>query len=61
MKLRLPDEIKVFDKIKVIVEWTEGMQAADFALEYDSEKLEFVEADIEENFTNIKDNHILYR
>ena len=45
-------EVKEGDKIKVIVSWEQGMQAADFYLKYDSEKLKFIEADIEKDFIN---------
>lgn len=51
--------LSIGDEVTVTVDWKEKMQAADFALEYDSEKLEFVEADIGENFTNIKDNQLI--
>ena len=46
------EEVKQGDKIKVTVEWTEGMQAADFYLNYDADKLKFIEADIEDDYIN---------
>ena len=45
-------ETRVGDKIKVVVSWDQGMQAADFYLNYDSEKLKFIKADIEKDFIN---------
>ena len=39
-------KIKIGQEIKIKVSWNYGMQAADFYLDYDSEKLEFIKADI---------------
>ena len=41
--------------VTTTIDWTEGMQAAGFTLEYNSTKLEFVEASIGENFYNISE------
>ena len=51
--------ISIDDEVIITVNWKEKMQAADFILEYDSQKLEFIESDIDENFTNTKDNQLL--
>ena len=51
--------ISIDDEVIITVDWKEKMQAADFILEYDSQKLEFIESDIDENFTNTKDNQLL--
>lgn len=47
-------KINVSEQIKVKVSWNQGMQAADFYLIYDSDKLEFIEADISDDFINNK-------
>lgn len=48
-------EVKVGDKFKVIVSWDKEMQAADFYLKYDSEKVEYIEADIADDYINSED------
>lgn len=45
-------KIKVGDKVKVTVYWDKGMQAADYILNYDSEKLEFVKTDLKDDYIN---------
>ncbi len=45
-------KIKVGDKVKVIVYWDKGMQAADYILKYDSEKLEFIKTDLKDDYIN---------
>lgn len=45
---------KVSETINVTVDWKENMQATSFKIGYDSEKLEFVSASINENFYNKK-------
>ena len=46
------EKIKVGDKVKVTVYWDKGMQAADYILNYDSEKLEFVKTDLKDDYIN---------
>ena len=46
------EKINVGDKVKVTVSWDKGMQAADFILKYDADKLEFVKSDLEEDYIN---------
>lgn len=53
------EEIKVGDKITVTVDWEQRMQAADFSLLYDKEKLEYISSDIEDVFVNNKDNKVI--
>lgn len=48
------DNYKVNETIEVTVDWKENMQATSFKIGYDSEKLEFVSASINENFYNSK-------
>lgn len=48
------DNYKVGEEIEVIVGWKEKMQASSFKIKYDSEKLKFVSASINENFYNSK-------
>ena len=50
-------KIKIGQEIKIKVSWNYGMQAADFYLDYDSEKLEFIKADISEDYINIKEKN----
>lgn len=45
-------EVEIGEKFTVIVSWEQGMQAADFYLKYDSEKLEFIGADISDDYIN---------
>lgn len=42
----------VGDKIIVTINWNEKMQAAGFKIKYDSDKVEFVSADIKDTFYN---------
>lgn len=49
------EEVQVGEEIKVIVNWKEGMQAADFYLKFDSDKLEYIKSDIEDHFINLED------
>ena len=46
------NQLKKGEEVNVIVSWSEGMQAADFSLKYDSKKLEYVSSDLEEVFIN---------
>lgn len=48
------DSYKVNETISVTIDWKENMQATSFKIGYDSEKLEFVSASINENFYNSK-------
>ena len=48
------DNYKVSETINVTVNWKENMQATSFKIGYDSDKLEFVSASINENFYNSK-------
>lgn len=48
------DSYKVNETISVTIDWKENMQATSFKIGYDSEKLEFVSATINENFYNSK-------
>lgn len=52
------EKVDVDEEIVVTVDWKEEMQAADFILNYDSSKFEFVNIDIENDFYTIKDNAI---
>lgn len=51
------DNIKKGEKVNIIVEWKEGMQAADFSLIYDNSALKFLSSDIE-NFCKTSNNEI---
>ena len=53
------EEIKVGDKFTVTVDWEEGMQAADFALLYDNEKLEYIGSDLEDVFVSNNNNKLV--
>ena len=52
------ENVKIGEEVKVTVSWNQGMQAADFYLIYDSKKLEFVEADIEDDYINAEEGNI---
>lgn len=45
-------EIKVGDEIEIKVSWDKEMQAADFYLNYDSNKLEYIKSNIDDIFIN---------
>jgi len=55
----LKEEIKVGDKFTVTIDWEQGMQAADYSLLYDSEKLEYIGSDLEGLFVNDDGNKIM--
>lgn len=42
------EKIKVEDEIKIKVSWNKAMQAADFELNYDAKKVEYIKCDIDE-------------
>lgn len=46
------EKVKKGDEINVKVSWNQEMQAADFYLNYDSEKLEYVKCDVDDMFVN---------
>lgn len=46
------EKIEVGEEVKVIVSWNQDMQAADFSLLYDSNKLEYLGSNLEEDFVN---------
>ena len=48
-------EFKKNDEITIEVNWEQGMQAADYILNYDSKKLEFIESDVEDIFLDKKE------
>ena len=45
-------KVKKNDEVTIEVNWEQDMQAADFSLYYDAQKLEFVKSDIEDMFIN---------
>ncbi|HCF34448.1 MAG TPA: hypothetical protein DER15_03830 [Clostridiales bacterium] len=45
-------QYEIGDKIIVTITWNEKMQAAGFKIKYDSDKVEFVSADIKDTFYN---------
>ena len=45
-------KVKKDDEITIEVNWEQDMQAADFSLYYNAEKLEFINSDIEDVFIN---------
>lgn len=42
------EEIKIEDEIKIKVSWNKAMQAADFELNYDTKKVEYIKSDIDD-------------
>lgn len=46
------EEIKVGDEIKVKVSWNEGMQAAEFELNYDTKKVQYIKSDIDDIYVS---------
>ena len=45
-------KVNVGETVKITVSWDKGMQAADFILNYDADKLEFVKSDLEDDYIN---------
>jgi len=52
------DKIKKGDEFAVKVLWDKGMQAADFSLKYNSEKMEFVKSDLEDIYINDENGEV---
>lgn len=52
------NEIKKGDEFTVKVTWNQGMQAADFSLKYDSEKIEFIKSNLEEIYINNENGEV---
>ena len=46
------EHYEVNDKVTVTVDWTEKMQAASFTIQYDTDRLQFESANIEETYYN---------
>lgn len=46
------EDIKIGDEIKIKVSWSEEMQAADFSLNYDSKKVEYISSYLDDVFVN---------
>ena len=46
------EKIKVEDEIKIKVSWNKAMQAADFELNYDTKKVEYIKSDIDDVYVN---------
>lgn len=54
------EEIKVEDEIKIKVSWDKAMQAADFELNYDTKKVEYIKSDIDDVYvTNNEEQGII--
>ena len=51
-------KIKKNDEFEVTVDWKEGMQAVDFNVEYDNDKLEFIGMDLGDDFYNDEDGKV---
>ena len=52
------NEIKKGDEFTVKVTWDQGMQAADFSLKYDGEKIEFINSNLEEFYINNEEGEV---
>lgn len=52
------EKVNVDEEIVVTIDWKEGMQAADFILNYDNKKFEFVSIDIEDKFYKIENSKL---
>ena len=48
------EEIKIDDTIIIKVSWEKGVQAADFSLNYNSKRLEYLKSDIDDIYINNK-------
>lgn len=46
------EKIKIGDEIKIKVSWNEPMQAADFSLNYNSKKVQYISSDLDDVFVN---------
>lgn len=52
-------EIKVEDEIKIKVSWDKPMQAADFELNYDTKKVEYIKSDIDDVYVTNNEEGII--
>ncbi|MGN1298544.1 MAG: hypothetical protein ACI4UE_00960 [Candidatus Scatovivens sp.] len=52
------ENIEVGDEFEIIVDWKDNMQAADFYFYWDNEKVEYLGADIDEEFVQKKDGYM---
>ena len=52
------DNLKINEEVKITVSWSEGMQAADFSIKYDHEKLEFVKSELADDFINSEEGEL---
>lgn len=48
-------KFKKNDEITIEVNWEQEMQAADFSLNYDANKLEYIESDVDDTFINAQE------
>lgn len=51
-------KLNVGDKVKITVFWDKGMQAADFVLKYDADKLEFIKSDLKDDYINNSNGNV---
>ena len=52
------EKIKVGEEFEIKIDWKEDMQASDFSLYFDNEKIKFLETDLDEAFIQEKQNCI---
>ena len=52
------NNLKINEEVKITVSWSEKMQAADFSIKYDQEKLEFVRSELADDFINSEEGDL---
>ena len=52
------EKVEVDEEVTITIDWTDGMQAADFFLKYDNTRFEFVSMDIEDTFYKVDNSQI---
>lgn len=52
------ENLNVGEEVVITIDWKDGMQAADFILNYDSKRFEFVSIDIDDIFYKVEDSKV---
>ena len=52
------ENLNVGEEVVITIDWKDGMQAADFILNYDNKNFEFVNIDIDDTFYKVEDSKV---
>ena len=53
------NKVRKIDEVTIEVKWDKEMQAADFSLNYDSKKLEYIKSDIDDIYIDSTENGVI--